>query len=101
MPTETYMNQGAIEVQIISASWCKRCGTVKPDVAKFCGMNGAVFTEVDYDAMDDGAEKDTVKSLPTIRMRLSPSAPWFTYTADTLDIWKSDIVRLAPADMDF
>jgi hypothetical protein len=74
---------------------------VKPEVAKFCGMNGVVLTEVDYEEMSDGAEKDAVKSLPTIRMRLSSSAPWFIYTADTLEIWKSDIVRLAPADTDF
>lgn len=97
------MNQTAsvLEVQIISAPWCKRCHTVKPEVAKFCSMNGAVFTVVDYDEMEDGAEKDTVKSLPTIRMRLSSSALWSLYTADTLEAWKTDIVKLAPVDTDF
>ena len=94
------MNQGAVEVQIISAPWCKRCHIVKPEVAKFCGMNGASFTEVDYEEMEE-IQKDTVKSLPTIRMRLSPSSPWSTYTADTLETWKTDIVKLSPADTDF
>ena len=94
------MNQGAVEVQIISAPWCKRCHIVKPEVAKFCGMNGASFTEVDYEEMEE-VQKDAVKSLPTIRMRNSPSSPWSTYTTDTLETWKTDIVKLSPIDTDF
>jgi thiol-disulfide isomerase/thioredoxin len=99
MKMGSIMNNGKIEVQIISAPWCKRCHIVKPEVAKFCGMNGVVLTEVDYEEMEE-AEKETVKSLPTIRMRVSPS-PWSAYTADTLEAWKTDIVKLSPVDTDF
>ena len=94
------MNQGEIEVQIISAPWCKRCHIVKPEVAKFCGMNGAALTEVDYEEMEE-AQKETIKSLPTIRMRASSSSPWSVYTTDTLESWKTDIVKLSPVDTDF
>ena len=103
MPTETYMNQEAlvVEVQIISAPWCKRCHVVKPEVAKYCGMNGAALTEVNYEEMDEGAEKDGIKSLPTIRMRLPTVSEWSMYTADTLEKWKMDIMKLTPAVTDF
>ena len=90
----------AIEVQIISAPWCKRCHVVKPEVARYCTMTGAEFATVDYEEMEE-AEKNTVKSLPTIRMRVASTDPWSTYTADTLEVWKTDIVKLAPVDTDF
>lgn len=91
-----------IEVQIISASWCKRCLTIKPEVARYCQLNGATLTVVDYEELDE-KEKEVVKSLPTIRMRIvtSYSIDWSVYTTDTLETWKTDIVKLAPADTDF
>ena len=96
------MNQMQIEVQIISAPWCKRCHVVKPEVARYCQLNGAALTVVDYEELDE-KEKEIVKSLPTIRMRIvtSSSTDWSVYTTDTLETWKTDIVKLAPADTDF
>lgn len=91
----------SIEVQIISAPWCKRCGTIKPEVARFCTLNGATLTVVDYEEELEEKEKESVKSLPTIRMRLAPETAWSIYTADTIEAWKTDIVKLAPADQDF
>ena len=89
-----------IEVQIISAPWCKRCGTIKPDVARYCGLNGAALTVVEYEEMEE-VEKAEVKSLPTIRMKRMSEVAWSIYTADTIEAWKTDIVKLAPADQDF
>jgi hypothetical protein len=63
-------------------------------------MTGAEFATVDYEEMEED-EKNTVKSLPTIRMRVASTDPWSTYTADTLETWKTDIVKLAPVDTDF
>jgi hypothetical protein len=90
-----------IEVQIISAPWCKRCGTIKPDVARYCALNGAVLTVVDYEEELDEKEKEGIKSLPTIRMKRMSEVAWSIYTADTIEAWKTDIVKLAPADQDF
>ena len=89
-----------IEVQIISAVWCKRCHTVKPEVANFCSMTGATFAVVDYEEMG-ASDQEKIKSLPTIRMRVSSTDEWTTYTADTLEAWKTDVIKLSPADTDF
>lgn len=91
-----------MEVQIISAPWCKRCHVVKPEVARYCALTGSTMTAVEYDDLDE-KEQATVKSLPTIRMKAKAagSGEWSIYTADTLEVWKTDIVKLAPADTDF
>ena len=80
------------EVQLISASWCKRCVVIKPDVASHCAMNGATFTTVDYEEMDE-AEKAEIKSLPTIRLRFGPTDAWAIFTADTLDLFKTKLAN--------
>jgi hypothetical protein len=85
-----------IEVQIISAPWCKRCGTIKPEVARYCSLNGAALTVVDYEAGLDEKDKAEIKSLPTIRMKRISETVWSIYTADTIEAWKTDIVKLAP-----
>lgn len=90
-----------IEVQIISASWCKRCGIIKPDVAQYCALNGAALTVVDYEEELDEKEKEGIKSLPTIRMKRISETVWMIYTADTIEAWKTDIVKLAPDNQDF
>ena len=76
-----------IEIQMISAPWCKRCHTIKPDVAQHAVAHGATFVVIDFDEMDE-MEKSTISSLPTIRMRLTPTAEWQTYTANTVDDFK-------------
>ena len=91
------------DVQIISAPWCKRCHTIKPEVEKHCVMTGASFTVVDYEEMEE-ADKSLVKSLPTIRMRVAPTLEWTTYTADTLETFKAALTQTAlvsTTDTDF
>jgi thiol-disulfide isomerase/thioredoxin len=78
------------EVEIVSAAWCKRCHTIKPDVEALCKAAGTVLKVVDFEEMEE-EEKAVIKSLPTIRMRLGPEAPWASYTATTLDEWKAAI----------
>lgn len=75
-------------VELISAPWCKRCHTVKPDVAATCAMVGATLVTVNYDDLDETAQA-AVTSLPTIRMRVSPDADWTIWTANTLTEWKT------------
>ena len=90
------------EVQIVSAPWCKRCHTIKPEVTAACALNGLVLTVIDYEKMEE-AEKAEIKSLPTIRMRASAEAAWVSYTADTLAAWKEAFSQIAisTTDTDF
>ena len=83
-----------VEVQIISAPWCKRCQVVKPDVAEHCRIGGAELSILDYDEMEED-DKASVKSLPTIRMRLTPDAGWMIFTADSLDQFKQTLATAA------
>jgi hypothetical protein len=91
------------EVQIISATWCKRCHAIKPEVAALCVTAGATLTVVDYDELeDDDPVKKSVTALPTIRMR--SEGDWVSYTPADLDKWKTDVAALAAApsnDTDF
>lgn len=86
-----------VEVQIISAVWCKRCLTIKPEVEALCAMAGATLTKLDMDQLEEDGDPlfGEVKSLPTIRMKKSAEEPWVTYTAATLDEWKAAIVASA------
>lgn len=91
-------------VELISAPWCKRCHTIKPDVAATCAMVGATLVTVNYDDLEEAAQAD-VTSLPTIRMRVGPEAGWTIWTANTLNEWKTAImatVSVGPSiDEDF
>jgi hypothetical protein len=93
-----------VAVEIISAPWCKRCHTVKPEVAAVCAVVGATLEYVEYDDLDE-AKQVIVTSLPTIRMRVSPDAGWTIWTANTLDEWKAAAMATASvgpsADTDF
>jgi thiol-disulfide isomerase/thioredoxin len=86
-----------VEVQIISAVWCKRCLTIKPEVEALCAVAGATLTKLDMDqlAEDDDPLFGEIKSLPTIRMRKTADETWVAYTAATLDAWKTAIVATA------
>lgn len=56
-----------IEVQMISASWCKRCAVIKPGVEQACKNAGATFTYVDFDELEeDSTIKQQVKALPSL-----------------------------------
>jgi len=85
-----------MNVQIVSAPWCKRCQTVKPSVAEYCKLSGATLTYVEYDEMEED-EKVKITALPTIRMRLKPDDGWTSYTADTISAWQQAIMRIAVA----
>lgn len=90
------------EVQVISAPWCKRCQVVKPSVAEYCKISGASYAVVEYDELEE-SEQATVKSLPTIRMRVNPDAGWLIFTADTIDAWREMVTKisLVAVDTDF
>lgn len=87
-----------IEVQIISAPWCKRCDTVKPEVARHVAVAGTRLVTINMEDMEE-AEQATITSLPTVRMRLTPTAGWMIYTAHTLEDWKKDLTQLALKNM--
>lgn len=56
-----------IEVQMISASWCKRCGVIKPGVEQACKNAGAELKIIDYDELEDRDPiKNRVTALPTL-----------------------------------
>jgi hypothetical protein len=82
-----------IQVQLISAPWCKRCQTIKPDVTTLCAQSEAELTILNYDDLEEGSEKAAVSSLPFIRMCVSDK--WKTYTAATFDEWKRDVAAAA------
>ena len=102
------------EVQLITAPWCGRCKTVKPEVEAICKMSGATYTVVDMETLEE-EEAATIKSLPTIRVRpaaapasasasASADRPWTVYTATTLDAFKQDLTARSlahPAYDDF
>ncbi len=90
---------------MISATWCKRCHTLLPEVSGLSHAAGAKFTYVDYDEMEDEELKATVIKLPTIRMRLSETAEWKMWTANEIGDWKElmmSSVSVSPSsDTDF
>ena len=94
-----------VEVQMISAIWCKRCQVMKPDVERLCTATEATFTYVDFDDLEeDDPIKKLVTALPTIRMRPSPTAEWTSYTPAEIDAWKTAItsaVAIGVHDTDF
>jgi thiol-disulfide isomerase/thioredoxin len=100
------------EVQLITAIWCGRCKTIKPEVEAICKMNGATYTVVDMATLEE-EEAATIKSLPTIRVRAKVAATgaakeedrlWTVYTANTLEAFKQDLTAMSlthPAYDDF
>ena len=82
----------AIQVQLVSAAWCKRCAVIKPDVAALCKTAGATLTIIDFDELEeDDIIKRTVTALPTILMNSKP------YTPSEFDAWRSAITAAAVA----
>jgi hypothetical protein len=81
-----------IEVKLVSASWCKRCVTIKPDVEALCKTAGATLMIIDFDELEeDDIVKRTVKALPTILMDGK------AYTPTELDAWREAIAAAAVA----
>ena len=83
------------EVVLVSATWCKRCAELKPEIQRLCAAAGVTFNIVDYDELEeDDPVKVAVKALPTIRMRSSGSDAWITYRPTEIDAWKAAVTSL-------
>ena len=98
------------EVEILTASWCKRCKDIKPVVQSTCAIASATYREVDYDELDDNDPvKIAVKALPTIRVRVTGETTWRTFLPAELDAWRDFMmnrvafaaISSASADLDF
>ena len=95
----------ALEIQFVSASWCKACIKIKPDFITHCALLGVTPTWVDYDEIEEGEFKASIKGLPTIMVRTT--SVWKHYVASEFDAWKLESASLAlttairGADADF
>jgi hypothetical protein len=101
------------EVELLTASWCKRCKEIKPVVQQTCALTGASYREIDYDALeDDNPVKTAVTALPTVRVRLTADVAvgdrgWQTFVPAELEKWRDFMMNrvafagLAATDMDF
>ena len=74
------------KVEVISAPWCARCKIIKPEVSTLCQAAGVPLTFVELDDMEE-ADKDTIKSLPTLRTYTATGV--LIHTATTLEDWKA------------
>ena len=74
------------KVELISAPWCARCKTIKPEVVTLCQAAGVPLTFVELDDMEE-ADMDTIKSLPTLRTYTATGV--LIHTATTLEDWKA------------
>ena len=77
-------------VQVISAKWCGRCQTIKPEVEAICKLNGSILEIVAFEDLEP-EEEAKIKSLPTIRTRDSDKDVWKIYTANTLNQLRQDL----------
>lgn len=84
------------KVEFISAPWCGRCKTIKPEVVTLCQAAGVALTYVDLDDMGE-ADKDTIKSLPTLRTYTAAGIE--IHTATTLEAWKTLMQKEAAASI--
>jgi thiol-disulfide isomerase/thioredoxin len=86
----------SIQVQMISAPWCKRCALMKPDILRTVNMVNAGFTYLNFDELEEDDEaKLAVTALPTVRMRVD-DGDWKAYPAGEISVWKEAILALAP-----
>ena len=84
------------EVKLISAAWCKRCHTMKPDIQTACALYDIDMTIVDFDELEESDPlKLSVTSLPTILYRTASSGVWEAYTAAMIPEWKSKLATKA------
>lgn len=92
-----------LEVIMISAPWCARCGDIKPGVEQTCKSTGAIFTVLNYDDLeDDDAIKQQVSALPTLLIDGKAYKP--AYSDEWREVLAAAAVAAATAgggDMDF
>jgi hypothetical protein len=97
------MADDQITVELISAPWCKRCVTLKPEIEVACSIAGIPFVVVNFDEEEEDSEiKKAVTALPTIRMRLGPDKQWVYWTTSQLNEWKKAVTaKTATQSTDF
>ncbi len=101
------MTSSIPNVQMISATWCKRCVVLKKEFQDLCGMIGTTLNIVDFDDdLDESSElKQSITSLPTIMIRTAEEEPWKFFTAATVTECKDYLLQFAIAtssvDLDF
>lgn len=88
-----------MEVQFVSASWCKACTKIKPDFIAHCKILDLEPTWVDYDELDEGVFKESIKGLPTILFRIGET-PWTHYVASQFEAWKEIAAASVSTPMD-
>lgn len=84
------------EVRMISATWCKRCQTMKPDVVEACRRAGATLFYIDYDELEEDSPLKAVKSLPTFQILVG--ADWKSFVANEYPAWEALLMAQAVAD---
>ena len=85
------------KVEFISAPWCGRCKTIKPEVVTLCQAAGVPLTYMDLDDMEE-ADKETIKSLPTLRTYTAAGTVEI-HTAATLTAWKALLQKQVAASI--
>ena len=71
---------------LVSASWCKACRPVKPEVAATCQKVDVPLTIIDFDEMET-EEQASIKHLPLIRV-IHADGTDASYHVDTIGQWK-------------
>ncbi len=87
------------QIEYIGALWCAPCRTVKPVAELLAHKFGVPITFLDYDELEE-EERDTVKKLPTLRIR-EDNTVVHTITAahaDMLELWLRTNVRVNATD---
>jgi thiol-disulfide isomerase/thioredoxin len=85
-----------MEVQFVSASWCKACIKIKPDFVAHCKIIDLEPKWIDYDELED---KESIKGLPTIMFRIG-DAEWTHYVASQFEAWKEVSAAAVSTPMD-
>jgi len=71
---------------------------VKPEVARHVAISGARLVTINMADMEE-AEQAAITSLPTVRMRPTPTTGWMIYTAHTMEDWKKDLAQMTLKNM--
>lgn len=82
-----------MELQIISATWCKRCDEIKPKATAVAGLASTTLKVVDYDAELTEEERGEITKLPTLRFRASATDSWRTFLPTEFDAWKRTVLE--------
>lgn len=86
----------SIEVRMITATWCKRCQTMKPDAIAACALAGTTLLFVDYDELEEDSPMKAIKSLPTFQILLNNE--WKSFSANEYSAWEALLMAQAVAN---